>query len=343
MGDKSNIQWTDATWNPLRGCTRVSNGCRNCYAEKVAHRFSGPGRPYEGLTTEKGRWNGTIKLVPEKLDQPLRWRRPRRVFVNSMSDLFHEAVPNEYITAVFGVMAAASGHSFQVLTKRPERALAWFAWLDERVRPNALHDAVRSHGVDLLRVAQGHTGFDNGFPGWPLSNVWLGVSVEDQPTADERVPVLLQCPAAVRWVSYEPALGSVDFARWLGRAKCDSCGMRWADEDATSEPYTCDDCGGGLDDVRGLDWVVVGGESGPRARPCNVDDIDETVVQCRDAGVPCFVKQLGAAPYREITPWRPHGHRDDGVPVRDYLDIQHSKGADPSEWPADLRVREHPA
>ncbi len=171
---KNGIVWTDETWNPLRGCSRVSEGCRNCYAESVARRFDGPGLPYEGLIASGGQWNGQIKLVPEKLDEPLRWQRPRRIFVNSMSDLFHPNVPNEYIDRVFAVMALASQHTFQVLTKRPERMLEY---LNRRTT---------------------------------MPNVWLGVSIENQVTADERIPLLLQTPAAVRWVSAEPLLRPVD-------------------------------------------------------------------------------------------------------------------------------------
>lgn len=183
------IEWTDKSWNPVRGCTRVSHGCEHCYAERQAHRFSGSGQPYEGLTEigPKGpRWNGKIRLVPELLEEPLRWRKPCRVFVNSMSDLFHEAVPDRFISEVFAVMNTARRHTFQVLTKRPERMLRL--------------------GTDQKLI-------------YAMSNVWLGVSVEDQKTADERIPLLLQTPAAVRFVSAEPLLSHIDLSKWLSGNK----------------------------------------------------------------------------------------------------------------------------
>ena len=206
MADQSAIEWTDATWNPLRGCSRVSAGCQHCYAEKVAARFSGPGLPYEGLIhpTTKG-WNGQVKLVPEVLDQPLRWKRPRRIFVNSMSDLFHESVPDNYIAAVFGIMAATPQHTYQVLTKRPMRMQRWFSTFMARNPLSIMHECVKgAMGYHHTRRPAINT-----MP-WPLANVWLGVSVENQETADARIPLLLECPASVRWLSCEPLLGSLD-------------------------------------------------------------------------------------------------------------------------------------
>ncbi len=268
MGDKTGISWTDATWNPVRGCSRVSEGCRNCYAERVAARFSGPGQPYEGLATTKqvkvaasltkrpdgtidqrstfasrSRWTGAVRLIPEHLADPLRWKRPRRIFVNSMSDLFHEALTNEQIAAVFGVMAAAPQHTFQVLTKRARRMREWFewarkqAWEDGEDRPDyglmlagytgsELGDGSSTDEGDQqaaienrINDAWARDGADGGTVWdcpWPLPNVWLGVSVENQAAADERVYELLATPAAVRFLSCEPLLGPVDLSRWLG-------------------------------------------------------------------------------------------------------------------------------
>jgi len=174
MATLTSIEWTEATWNPLRGCSRVSPGCQHCYAERMAHRFSGPGYPYEGLTrVGKGgepRWTGKIVTVEEALAEPLRWKRPRMVFVNSMSDLFHERAPVEFIQRVFTVMKRASWHTFQVLTKRPERCL------------------------ELAHVLP-----------WP-GNVWMGTSVESAEYAG-RIDVLRRVPAAVRFLSIEPLLG----------------------------------------------------------------------------------------------------------------------------------------
>lgn len=183
MSDRSNIEWTDATWNPVTGCTKVSPGCDHCYAETLAERFRDtPGHYYE---------NGfDVQLRPEKLDQPLRWTRPRRIFVNSMSDLFHDQVPDEYIAKVFAVMARAEQHTFQLLTKRHGR-------MRSLLSDDAFPDAV-------VRELGG------GLGGWPLPNVWLGVSVENQQWADTRIPALLETPAAVRFLSMEPLLGPVD-------------------------------------------------------------------------------------------------------------------------------------
>lgn len=289
MTDQRNggIAWCDESWNPIRGCSRVSEGCRNCYAEKVAGRFSGPGLPYEGLVTigEKGpRWNGAVRLVPERLADPLRWRKPRRIFVNSMSDLFHDEVPFEFIAAVFGVMAATPRHTFQVLTKRPKRALEFFEWVfrmggtmpatavpggDGEVRFCVMH-------ADDHDVSRGHVAY----PAWPLPNAWLGVSAENQAAADERIPLLLQCPAAVRWVSAEPLLGPINFAR-----------IRVPN--APAPPFT----GHALHEYRGfrdrLDWVIVGGESGPGARPMEAAWVCSIQRQCEAARVPFFFKQWG--------------------------------------------------
>ena len=308
------IEWTDATWNPTRGCRRISPGCVNCYAEKVAARFCGPGLPYEGLV-KLGRWNGEGRFAADKLTDPLHWRKPKRVFVDSMSDLFYEEFSDEQIAAVFGVMAACPQHTFQVLTKRPARARRWFEWV-ARAAKNA-NGRGMSVAAFCLAHAQRHS-TDRALSlnvtetcarPWPLSNVWIGASVENQQYADERLPELLRIPAAVRFVSYEPALGAVDFSRWLDR----------------------------------LSWIIVGGESGTGARPFDIAWARSAVAQCKAAGVPVFVKQMGAhmAPYKprdaryawalangEKPPWR--------------LMTTDPKGGDMAEWPADLRVREFP-
>ena len=325
----TSIEWTDATWNPVRGCGRVSRGCEHCYAEGVARRFAGAGQPYEGLVRldregkPKAQWNGTVRFVPEHLADPMRWRKPRRVFVNSMSDLFHESLSFDQIAAVFGVMAASPRHTFQVLTKRPERAREFFTWIasnDRCWRPDEVAQlAARAHVGDV--VLHPIKGTLREWP-WPLPNVWLGVSVEDQATADERIPVLLTLPAAVRWVSYEPALGPVDFSR----VKV---------PDAPSPPFHAT----ALHAFRGfgacLDWIVVGGESGPGARPFDVAWARSTIEQCRAAGVPVFVKQLGACPVRTF------GSLDaPGIYAPEHVRLRHHKGGDMSEWPEDLRVRE---
>lgn len=293
MSDQRNggIAWTEQTWNPIRGCSKVSAGCKHCYAETMAARFSGPGQPYEGTITN-GRWNGTVKLVGERLGDPLRWQRPRRIFVNSMSDLFHEALSFEAIAAVFGVMAAARRHTYQVLTKRPARALAFFAWVSAPERRMALPSNLSSISTEHCVIREAASGV--GKPGawgvgeaeapflWPLPNVWLGVSIEDQATADERIPLLLQCPAAVRWVSAEPLLGPVNLRAYLPHASLGETMQRLAN--AVDRGDTS---------LQLLDWVVVGGESGPGARPMHPDWARSLLDQCVPEGTSFLFKQWG--------------------------------------------------
>lgn len=214
MSERTKIAWTDSTWNPVRGCTKVSPGCANCYAEAFAERFRGvPGHPFE---------NGfDFRLVPEKLDEPLRWKKPRMVFVCSMGDLFHEEVSEDYIKAVFDVMAKAHWHVFQVLTKRSPRLLE----MCDRVQ-------------------------------W-APNIWMGVSVESQPYVS-RIKHLAQVPSAIRFISVEPLLGSLPDLQ-----------------------------------LSAIDWVIVGGESGSRARPMELSWAQSIRDQCVHAGVPFFLKQLG--------------------------------------------------
>lgn len=287
------IEWTDKTWNPVRGCSRVSAGCMRCYAEGQAHRFSGPGQPYEGLTkmTSHGvAWTGVVRTVPEMLEAPLHWSKPARIFVNSMSDLFHEDVPDEFLPEVFAVMAASSRHTYQALTKRAER-------MREVLNDHIFFDAVECIARQQYRVRL--SGDD-----WPLRNVWLGVSVEDQATADERIPLLLQTPAAVRWISAEPLLGPVDLTPFLyGKHErvdtiCQNCPR---DADCECGYHTRKDMG-----VASLSWVVTGGESGPKARPSHPDWFRSLRDQCAAAGVPFLFKQWGA--------WVPHVDRDKDDP-----------------------------
>lgn len=219
MADKSKIEWTDATWNPILGCSKVSPGCKHCYAETLAERFRGvPGNPFE--------LGFDLRLVPEKLVEPLRWGRPKKVFVNSMSDLFHEGVPDDYIEAVAYVMRIAKWHTFQVLTKRHERM------------------------ADLLN---GKLRFAAELP-----NVWWGVSVEDRAFGLPRIDYLRNTPARIRFLSIEPLLEDV-----------------------------------GKLDLRGIHWVVVGGESGRGARPMDAAWVRNIEVQCHEAGVPFFFNQWG--------------------------------------------------
>lgn len=493
MMASSKIEWTDETWNPVSGCEKVSEGCRNCYAETIAHRFWGD-RPF----TE-------VRCHPERLDAPLHWKKPRRVFVNSMSDLFHEDVPDEFIDKVFAVMALTPQHTYQVLTKRPERMRLDCSGTDRpskvakaidvlevdieianspyEIRPipgtqNYLIDntgavfttlgsatciwcgQTLTHGQQdsflcsqkcrsashyaktmgrdhepagrtkrLVPVDVGEEGHSrvlligtgrelvhrlvlrtfareplngeqachrDGNPQrnhicnlrwgtqsenwedrirhgnqrsyqklddrtveairsrsragertsslandygisetqarniiecrqwvvetaltWPLPNCWKGVSIEDQHTADKRIPILLRTPAAVRWISAEPLLGPVDLtAITVGHENWNALDRREAMDAEPGSPNTI------------LDWVVLGGESGPQARPCNVDWIRSLVQQCRSETIPVFVKQVGSRP------WSGPGNHP--------MHITDPKGGDPSEWPTDLRVREWP-
>lgn len=257
------IQWTDETWNPTVGCSRVSPGCDNCYAIGVAHRALQPA--HEGLTIkrpgERTDWTGVVRLLPDRLTTPLTWRTPRMVFVDSMSDLFHPDVPDHFISDVFDVMAChgpIARHTFQVLTKRPQRM------------------------AKLLGV----WAHEDGYVGAP--NVWLGTSIESYRYA-WRADHLRATPAAVRFLSLEPLLDDVPTL-----------------------------------DLTNIDWVIIGGESGPGARPVDPDWVRSIVHRCRSAGARPFVKQLGSV-------WaRKHGQRGDG------------KGGDMGTWPADLRIREWP-
>jgi protein gp37 len=277
MSATSKIEWTDATWNPVRGCSIKSPGCFNCYAPYAAVRLMGAGKPYDGLV-ERGddgrmRWTGTVRIVPEKLDEPLRWREPKMIFVNSMSDLFHEEVPDEYIAATFGVMGAAYWHTFQILTKRAERLPRWFEWFPKYYNGPRRNDLpwYQPKLVKLLRAAPPHE--------WPCPNVWLGVSAENQKTADERIPHLLATPAAVRFLSVEPLLGPVDLSPWLFSSDGFVAGR--------DGPRHRDDGG------RSIDWVIVGGESGVGARPMHPSWVRSIRDQCQAAGVPFFFKQWG--------------------------------------------------
>lgn len=291
MSDHTHIEWADATWNPVTGCTLVDEGCRNCYAADLAgsRLKHHPSRAGLVRATAGGapKWTGEVRLNEGWLDQPTRWRRPRRIFVCAHGDLFHEAVPEAWIDRVVAVMAACPQHVFQVLTKRPARMAAYFTKRET-----------------------------------PLPNIWVGTSAHDQRSADDRIYTLLHCrTAAVRFVSIEPILDPVTLH-----------------VDLLKQP-----------DRLGLDWVIIGGESGPRARQTHLYHVLRMVTECRHAGIPVFVKQLGrrcimrrseavqavalGAGWEPITPGGGHGI----VTFRD------PKGGDPLEWPMDIRIREMPA
>jgi protein gp37 len=311
---KDGISWTDTTWGPIRGCSKVSAGCAHCYAESMAARFCGEGMPYHGLI-RNGHWSGDVRFVADKLDQPLRWKRPRRIFVNSMSDLFHESLANEQIAAVFGVMAACPQHTFQVLTKRAKRMAEWFAWLESHPYwSHPLQDALCEHPGPLPGLDADDEGAtlarEVGGRNWPLPNVHIGVSCENQQTADERIPLLLQCPAAVRWVSAEPLLGQIEIngalGLWNGKPSDGYCGGCRVHGDFNHS---------GICERRKLDWVVVGGESGPHARPMHPDWARSIRDQCKAAGTPFHFKQLGDVFQKSTTERR---IRLNDIPVREW-------------------------
>jgi protein gp37 len=422
MSQGTGIEWTDATWNPVVGCSPVSPGCLNCYAATMARRLEAMGRPeYVGLTVERGGesvshtlkgrptvvhrtprrrvFSGVVRCLEDRLLEPLHWRKPRRVFVCSMADLFHEAVPFEFIDRVFAVMALCPQHTFQVLTKRPERMAeylrgltcgdvevdsvtglarlgcaagdmldgAWI-WGEGKRHRKAIENFITdTHDEEY---ACGACEDDDREPqpiAWPLPNVWLGASAEDQPRLDERVPHLLRCPAAVRFLSCEPLLGPVDLNRVGGPREVRAYGDKIAV--IPTLPH-----GGpeSIEDSLFVHWVIVGGESGPNARPCDVDHVRSIVRQCRAAGVPVFVKQLGrwiggdnsTFPLNGLVhKWLFESGGTFTTPIlRSELatgpDYRHERPAgaiafgvegggnvkhgDPAEWPEDLRVREFP-
>lgn len=261
---RSKIEWCDETWNPVFGCTKVSPGCAKCYAERIARRFAG--RPGFGPVDNPFK----VTLYPDRLEQPLYWRKRRMVFVCSMSDLFHKDVPSGFIRQVWGVMTNSQRHTFLVLTKRSQRMLRWYTRLWCRNR---------------------------------LPNVWLGVSAENQKRLDERLPHLLQCPATARFLSCEPLLGPIDLESYL-----------W-DQEAEDRFYNVQyDRIRWPDHFRLIDWVIVGAESGPGARPMDLGWARDIRDQCADVGVPFFLKQICK-----------NGRK---IPFE--------------EWPTDLKVRQMP-
>ncbi|MFG2412330.1 DUF5131 family protein [Streptomyces goshikiensis] len=402
----SNIEWTEQTWNPTTGCDRISPGCDNCYALTMAKRLKAMGQAKyqsDGDPRTSGPGFG-IATHADALTEPLRWKKPRKIFVNSMSDLFHARVPRDFLVQVFAVMAATPQHTYQILTKRPERAARI---LTDLCTCGAGHPPGEHFRSSMEWAATSHSptyvpGLKHGIyhrTGWPLPNVWIGTSVEDQKRADLRIPALINIPAAVRFLSCEPLLGPVDLTPWLTpisplppeQAPTSWADWTWpewipasvreavegfwgADQYRTPRDWmrnmheqqapafgarvTTDD-GFGPDpkQVTGryvhawnnigrlirddgtvaytsfgharkrtelpIDWVIVGGESGPGARPANPDWVAGLAATAEAAGAATFVKQLGSA-------WATANGASD------------RKGGAPDDWPADLRVRQYP-
>lgn len=318
MSDKTGIQWTDSTWPVVAGCTHVSPGCDHCYAARLTSGRLRHHPAYEGLA-EHGRFNDKVRVLPGRLDWPARWRKPRRIFVSDMADLFHAGVPDGFIAQVWDVMGRSQQHTYQILTKRHARMKSWVSrWADTAGDadagapdgwppmprgPEALaasrYTSGRSQlfGAMLREMGTPPEGCAYPLYDWmegqrfwerELFNVWLGVSAEDQHWANLRIPALLHTPAAVRFVSAEPLLGPVTLP----------------------------------EDSAGLHWLIIGGESGPGARPLDTGWVRDLLAQCHDRGITPFVKQLGSCWARE--------HGGD------------SHGGDWDRWPDDLRVRQFP-
>jgi len=307
MGYNTKITWTDATLNPYRGtkgtyrCTKVSEGCRHCYAEAMNKRGLHGGITNFTADADSLRYDDIIAR------KAYAWTTPRMVFVNSMSDTFHEEATVEILAKLFAVMEIASWHTYQVLTKRPERMRTvlgsldfWFAvsaamkrekdWIKEHLsqrRANQL--AERSCDPSAL---------------WPKLHIWIGTTCENQDRFNERISVLLDTPASCRFVSFEPLLGRVDASRAFGPQRM-RLGVKAASYD------------------RGIDWIIIGGESGPHARLFGIEWAYELIEQAKKWNVPVFFKQLGAKPFQRIT-------------------LMHPKGADPKEWPSNLQVQQWP-
>ena len=336
--NKTSIEWTHRpetggeaggfTWNPIRAkaavpnghragtfCTRISPGCLHCYASTINKRF-GNGLEFTVPNLEKVEF-----FIDEKiLAEPLRRKKPATIFVGDMFDLFHEAIPQELIAMVFGVIASAGWHTFQVLTKRATRMQALIADVSEESFGCSVNEewyVNRLNGVD-------------GLWNWPLPNLWLGVSVESQQYADERIPLLLQTPAAVRFLSVEPMLEAVDLenlpsASGIGRH------LNCLNNSGVDS---------GVEIASKIDWVICGGESGPGARPFNLAWAEYLQEQCKVAGVAFFMKQMGSFPFNgsKIV----GRDRINGATLHQRIRLKDSKGGDMSEWPEHLRVREFP-
>lgn len=286
---KSKIEWTEFSWNVTTGCTRKSAGCDHCYAVQMTKRLAKIGatkEKYAGLVNEgKDHFNGKIKLHPDVLEEPLRWRKPRMVFVNSMSDLFHPDVPFDFIDKVFAVMALTSHHTYQVLTKRPDRMAEY---LGSGIVTSVGHYdriAIIAQTADLAPAELREN--------WPLSNVWLMTSIEDQSSADERIPHLLKCPAVVRGLSMEPLLAEVDLTQIPIKTSDPAINLY----NCLSGAHFDEEYDDWIDDEKILgmiDWVIVGGESGHNARPMHPDWVRTLRDQCLDADVNFFFKQWGS-------------------------------------------------
>jgi protein gp37 len=318
----STIEWTDHTINPLVGCTKVPgalSGCKNCYAEAA----SKTGRlqqfqQYHGVVNEHGHWSGKINFVPEQLEKLFKFRKPTRVFMPSMSDPFHPAVKDEWLDQIFAAIALNPRVTVQMLTKRPERMLEYISSLrGVRLRSGLMRLRRQLEGISGIRYSE----LNDDLPA--LKNLHLGVSVENQKAADDRIPLLLQTPAALRFLSVEPLLEAVDLTESDGMYNPGlGEGHTWLNP-LSGIVYDSD---GSFSHTPAIDWIIVGGESGPSARPCDINWIGSIIQQCQSSRVPVFVKQLGSNP----------------VNLGCEGKLRDRKGSSIAEWPEYLRVREFP-
>lgn len=297
------IEWTDYTWNPVTGCTPVSEGCRNCYARRVAQRLRGRfGYPADDPFR--------VTLHPEQLEEPLKLRKPSRIFVCSMGDLFHEDVDEKFIAKVFAIMDLARQHTYLVLTKRPARMQRLLSDEDFQFHVGWFQSmAVRELGLPEPKE----------IGPWPLRNVWAGVSVENQPAADERIPILLQTLAAVRYVSVEPMLGLVKMDYLWLHPECSA----WYTDGMIRGQHPLRGV------AKGLDWIICGGETGPGARPVHPDWVRNLRDQAIAAGVPFFFKGWGD--------WVPQSQADEDL----YLGGYRSSGIEWPESPVELLTEDN--
>lgn len=358
MAENSTISWTDATWPIVAGCDYVSPGCSNCWAVRDSWRLAhNPHRSvsdaYFGTVDkqESGKlvWSGIVRTLPQRLGWPLRWRKPRKIFVCSQADLLHPKVPFEFIAAAFGVMAMAHWHTFQVLTKHAGRMREFFEWLDEQPGgPGATCSwhARQLVGGDVWRHEL------QAPPPWPLENVWLGVTVEDQKRAEQRIPELLKCLAVVRWLSVEPMLEAIKVPGFdAGSSWCPICQAIVAD--SLTDMHEMQH---GINPMEAFDptrhcaavydmlhWIVCGGESAQtraNTRPFDLEWARVLQAQCKAAGVPFFMKQLGTRPmdigFDAATPTVEFDPALIGKSSR-------YKWHEPEHWPADLCIQEFPA
>jgi protein gp37 len=286
---RTKIEFADYSYNPIVGCSKISTGCKNCFAEAMVNRFpwmTGTTHYPDELGQDANGWDNRAHFFPDRLEEPFHLRpgkdRPHRIFVCSMSDLFHESLSNEHIAAVFGVMAATPQHQYVVLTKRLQRALEWFEWVDD--------GGYNQHICNKLSIP-----FDDYFQ-WPLPNVIIGASVENQKAADERIPLLLQIPARWRGVSVEPMLGTVDLdsdkggTLWIGGQRgCDGMHHGIGTPECPMHLHHHHDnlC------RNGIDLVICGAETGPKKRPFKDEWAMDLLDQCKAAGTPFFFKKDG--------------------------------------------------